>query len=70
MTKKLRDLKDKECRWPLGDPNDKDFGFCGKKISHRSYCAEHTIQSQRRVIKTPEEIDDANRSENTTGNRW
>jgi GcrA cell cycle regulator len=30
------------CKWPIGDPTDPDFGFCGAK-AHGSwpYCAEH-----------------------------
>lgn len=30
------------CKWPIGDPTDADFGFCGAK-AHASwpYCAEH-----------------------------
>ncbi|KAF0115673.1 MAG: GcrA cell cycle regulator [Hyphomonadaceae bacterium] len=30
------------CKWPIGDPTDADFGFCGAK-AHGSwpYCAEH-----------------------------
>jgi len=30
------------CRWPIGDPQDKNFGFCGcSSISGLPYCAEH-----------------------------
>jgi GcrA cell cycle regulator len=39
--KDMKDLKPNECLWPIGDPRDDDFGFCGAKISHGSYCAEH-----------------------------
>lgn len=30
------------CRWPCGDPQDADFGFCGrKKVEGISYCLDH-----------------------------
>lgn len=31
-----------ECRWPLGEPGDADFVFCGgTRLPHGSYCAVH-----------------------------
>jgi GcrA cell cycle regulator len=30
------------CRWPVGDPQDAAFGFCGRQIGGvGSYCADH-----------------------------
>lgn len=30
------------CRWPLGDPREKNFGFCGcPKAPGTSFCAHH-----------------------------
>jgi GcrA cell cycle regulator len=30
------------CRWPIGDPRDKDFHFCNQERSwHSSYCDKH-----------------------------
>ncbi|MFK7840448.1 MAG: GcrA family cell cycle regulator [Bdellovibrionales bacterium] len=38
----LSDLKPGQCRWPMGDPRDKDFGFCGcKALPNLPYCLEH-----------------------------
>lgn len=35
-------LDNHTCRWPLGDPRDDDFCFCGKKIrTGQTYCDEH-----------------------------
>lgn len=35
-------LDNHTCRWPLGDPKDDDFCFCGKKIkTGQTYCDEH-----------------------------
>lgn len=39
---KLSDLKDRQCRWPLGDPRDEDFSFCGcRAVSGIPYCTDH-----------------------------
>ena len=36
-------LGEHACRWPIGDPESRDFGFCGRARSgHGSYCAGHT----------------------------
>lgn len=38
----LTDLKAGQCRWPLGDPRDKNFGFCGAEcLPGLPYCLEH-----------------------------
>ena len=32
-----------ECRWPIGDPRQKDFHFCGKpQVEGHPYCEFHT----------------------------
>lgn len=36
-------LDNHTCRWPLGDPRDDDFCFCGKKVkTGQTYCEEHS----------------------------
>jgi GcrA cell cycle regulator len=36
------------CRWPLGDPMSKDFGYCGLKAAKgHSYCAGHCRMAYR-----------------------
>ncbi len=38
----LTDLDNHTCRWPLGDPKDENFHFCGKKVRvGQTYCDEH-----------------------------
>ncbi|PJB69872.1 MAG: gcrA cell cycle regulator family protein [Alphaproteobacteria bacterium CG_4_9_14_3_um_filter_47_13] len=38
----LAELKDKMCRWPIGDPKDEGFCFCGlESISGLPYCDGH-----------------------------
>jgi len=40
---KLVELDSHTCRWPLGDPRDEDFCFCGKKVrAGQTYCDEHS----------------------------
>lgn len=38
----LTELDNHTCRWPLGDPKDENFHFCGKKVRvGQTYCDEH-----------------------------
>lgn len=38
----LLDLKPRMCRWPVGDPHDEQFGFCGEEvIMGLPYCCDH-----------------------------
>ena len=51
----LLKLAPQGCRWPVGDPSERDFGFCpGERIPDHSYCARHcriAYQApQRRVV--------------------
>ncbi len=34
-------LRDSMCKWPIGDPADPNFAFCGRKAECGPYCAEH-----------------------------
>ena len=53
---RVLDLADHKCRWPMGDPQDKDnFRFCGaRKVSaEKVYCDYHThvaYQRSNRVL--------------------
>lgn len=39
----LTDLDNHTCRWPIGDPKDENFHFCGKKVRiGQTYCDEHS----------------------------
>ena len=38
----LATLTSQTCRWPIGDPKEDNFHFCGKMIFQtKPYCAEH-----------------------------
>lgn len=48
--KTLLDLEANDCRWPIGDPKDPDFHFCGKgKVNGLVYCDFHV----RRAYQPP-----------------
>ncbi|MEL6829508.1 MAG: GcrA family cell cycle regulator [Pseudomonadota bacterium] len=34
-------IRDSMCKWPIGDPADPKFAFCGRKSTSGPYCAEH-----------------------------
>ncbi len=41
-TKTLADLEADDCRWPIGDPRQAGFHFCGaQKEEGRPYCVAH-----------------------------
>lgn len=48
----LVDLERGQCRWPLGDPRDPGFGFCGLPVAGEktSYCAAHHRVSVRQEV--------------------
>ena len=38
----IMELKLNTCRWPIGDPTEEDFHFCGKNtVIGKPYCEEH-----------------------------
>jgi GcrA cell cycle regulator len=38
----LMELTERTCKWPIGDPTDEDFHFCGHQAAPgRPYCAAH-----------------------------
>ena len=40
--KTMADLEHSDCRWPIGDPRQEGFHFCGaKQTAGRPYCEEH-----------------------------
>lgn len=39
----LLDLNPRACRWPLGDPREEKFGFCGgESVAGLPYCMDHS----------------------------
>lgn len=49
---KLVELDSHTCRWPVGDPRDDDFGFCGKKVrAGQTYCDEHSAMAYVKAVR-------------------
>ncbi len=41
-TKTMENLEMRDCRWPIGDPRQPGFHFCGaRQIEGRPYCELH-----------------------------
>ena len=55
----VMNVKDTMCKWPIGDPADPNFSFCGRKAQDGSpYCAEHAklaFQPARKRERAPRE---------------
>jgi GcrA cell cycle regulator len=34
-------LRSWHCRWPIGDPREANFAFCGRRVAARPYCGDH-----------------------------
>jgi len=42
----ILDLTERMCRWPIGDPQDPGFRFCGRsRTTILPYCAEHAAKA-------------------------
>ncbi len=45
-------LNERTCKWPIGDPTDENFGFCGHAAAAGcSYCPEHAQMAYQPVAK-------------------
>jgi len=51
----IANMRPDQCRWPIGNPDSKDFHFCGEKVfAGKPYCYEHCLQAyQFQPKKTP-----------------
>ena len=56
--KKLEELDDKNCRWPIGHPDEENFYFCGRNsIENFSYCKLHVLYAFQPKNQKEELID-------------
>jgi GcrA cell cycle regulator len=54
----LLDLDRHTCRWPVGDPGNRDFFFCGAPpLVGKPYCAEHCARAYARSAAVPGSAD-------------
>ena len=45
----IMDLKPHSCRWPIGNPGEEDFCFCGRESEEgRPYCERHAAVAYQR----------------------
>lgn len=55
-------LTEQMCKFPIGDPNDADFAFCGRAAACGAYCADHArvtyqpSQTKKRRTGEPDEL--------------
>lgn len=51
----IMELSDHTCKWPIGDPKEPGFGFCGadKEADGTPYCAFHNDMGTRPLKQTP-----------------
>jgi len=55
-TANILGLEIHSCRWPIGNPDSHDFGFCGReKTARGSYCDEHARGAFRKLA-SPSEV--------------
>ncbi len=48
----VTDLDNHTCRWPIGDPKDENFHFCGAPVRiGQTYCEEHAAIAYVKNIK-------------------
>ncbi len=48
----MGELKSGMCRWPFGNPEDKDFHFCGDPSDPAlPYCEEHMLKAHAAARK-------------------
>ena len=52
----ILDLKLNTCRWPIGDPTDADFHFCGENtVVGKPYCAKHCALAYTTIKESSQE---------------
>ncbi len=59
--KNLEELEDHVCRWPIGNPDEENFYFCGRetvKIGNRQfpYCKLHVLYSYQSKDKKEDNV--------------
>ena len=43
----LSELRPHHCRWPIGDPKESTFRYCGERKHSNSYCSHHAGRAKR-----------------------
>lgn len=46
------ELKPHHCKFPMGDPRQSDFRFCGgHRLENKPYCTEHTVRTEQQPFR-------------------
>ena len=54
--KKLEELDDSSCKWPIGHPEEQSFYFCGRSsLKDFSYCKLHLLYAYQQKSKGKDE---------------
>ena len=57
--KKLEELDDSSCKWPVGHPEEKSFYFCGRSsLKDFSYCKLHLLYAYQPKGRKEEPVTD------------
>ena len=71
----ILELNERMCKWPIGDPRNKDFHFCGcGSMPGLPYCAEHAAKAyqqsskQRNLLDEVAEMEKKERQKNQSNN--
>ncbi len=55
-------LNEQMCKFPIGDPSEADFAFCGRASANGPYCSDHAqlayqpSQARKRRQSEPDEL--------------
>jgi GcrA cell cycle regulator len=56
--KKLEELDENSCKWPIGHPEEESFYFCGRSsLKNFSYCKLHLLYAYQPKVKKEDSID-------------
>ena len=56
--KKLEELDESSCKWPIGHPEEESFYFCGRSsLKDFSYCKLHLLYAYQPKVKKEDPID-------------
>ena len=57
--KKLEELDESSCKWPVGHPEEKSFYFCGRSsLKDFSYCKRHLLYANQPKGRKEEPVTD------------
>jgi GcrA cell cycle regulator len=65
--KKLEELDENLCKWPIGHPEEETFYFCGRSsLKDFSYCKLHLLYAYQPKGKKDDATDKSNKDEEVT----